>query len=71
MLNTPAKLHKVYIKQSLSQTVVIDVEKSDYIEPSFEESVKEDKEDDRKEENTMDFSKKVEEKPVEVEEPQV
>jgi|JI91814BRNA_FD_contig_31_9068389_length_581_multi_3_in_0_out_0_1 hypothetical protein len=33
MLNSMhTKVHKVYIKQSLSQTVVLDLERSDYIE---------------------------------------
>jgi hypothetical protein len=35
MLNTKTKLHKVYIKESLSQTVVLDLERSDIIDPSF------------------------------------
>jgi hypothetical protein len=36
MLNSKVKIYKIFIKQSLSQTIVIDVERSDYIEPSFE-----------------------------------
>lgn len=38
MLNYNLKVHKVYIKQSLSQTVVLDLERSDLIEPSFEQT---------------------------------
>ncbi len=36
MLSTPLKVYKVYIKQSISQTIVLDLEKTEVIEPSFE-----------------------------------
>ena len=39
MLNHQVKLHKVYIKQSLSQTIVLDLDQSGVVEPSFSESV--------------------------------
>ena len=42
MLNSKAKVYKIFIKESLSQTIVIDVERSDYIEPSFDSSINED-----------------------------
>ena len=39
MLNHPAKLHKVYIKQSLSQTIVLDIEQSRTVDLSLFGSV--------------------------------
>ena len=67
MLNTNAKLQKVYIKESLSQTIVLDLERSDIIEPSFEEEKIEKKEVEVKEEEVRDFGKKNEEIAVEIE----
>ena len=58
MFNTNVKKHKVYIKKSLSQTIVLDLA-TDKIEPSFEESSR----FSEKEEEIRDFGKnKVEEK---------
>ena len=53
MLNSKAKVYKIFIKESLSQTIVIDVERSDYIELSFDSSINE---DNRKEEAVSEVS---------------
>lgn len=63
--NCTVKLHKVYIKQSLSQTVVLELERSDYIEPSFEE-VPEGKVEEPEEERKEGFLKEKKEEAQEV-----
>ena len=60
--NNHIKTHKVYIKQSLSQTVVLDLERSDYVEPSFEVDIKENVEEKKEEKEENAFVKKETEK---------
>lgn len=65
------KVHKVYIKESLSQTLVVDLERSDYIEAPIENTesvvIKIDKNEGIKEE--VSFAKPSdEEKKVKVQE---
>ena len=35
MLQANSKVSKVYIKESFSQTVVVDLERSDFVDPYF------------------------------------